>query len=661
MSLRLKMIAFCLAVSLLPLFIMGFYSVELASESLSEQVLGQLEAVRDAKKETLGTMFQRWRAEAELYAATKEVYNAVVMLADYALGTPEGQRVDVQSDDYNTNHEYVNPVFEPFVKGLGFEDALLMDDYGRVLYTYARGDDLGVDLAKGKELAGTNLQRAWKQAMQGEVVFVDFEPYPPLHGKPASFVAAPVRNHNGDIAGVAALRIPLKSINEVMTQRSGLGGSGETYLVGPDKLMRSDSMKQAGTHTMAASFARPDAGRMETAAVDAALEGQSHTQIIAGLDDTSLLAAYTQIPYGKNHWALVAEKDSDEAFAPVLSLRWTALAIGLGTALLVVGISVLFFSRSVMRPIRAILDFLQQVTAGNLQAMLEGEFKGELGDLAKGIRTMFSEVKNKLAFTQGILGGVNMPCLVLDTGGRVTYCNRQLLDMVSKRGVPEEYFGQTAEAFFSSDADVSGNSIRAMQEQAPVQDECCILTPDGRELCANVTATPIYDLDDALMGAFTLYYDLTPIRTQERRITEQNEKIAQMACEAEGVANSVSGAASQLEDQVREALEGANEQSQRTMTTAASVQQLNAAMVQVAANADNVSRSANAAREKASEGEEVVRRVIGAIDCRCGDPCAGPGRQHGRTGRAGQGDRQNHELDSGRGGPDQLAGSERGH
>ena len=174
MSLRLKLIAFCLAVSLVPLFIMGFYSVELASQSLSEQVLGQLEAVRDAKKETLGAMFQRWRAEAELYASTKEVYNAVVMLADYALGTPEGERVDVQSDEYNTNHDYVNPVFEPFVKGLGFEDALLIDDYGRVLYTYARNDDLGIDLSKGKELEGTNLQRAWKKAMQGEVVFCGF-------------------------------------------------------------------------------------------------------------------------------------------------------------------------------------------------------------------------------------------------------------------------------------------------------------------------------------------------------------------------------------------------------------------------------------------------------------------------------------------------------
>ncbi len=613
MSLRLKLIAFCLAVSLVPLFIMGFYSVELASQSLSEQVLGQLEAVRDAKKETLGAMFQRWRAEAELYASTKEVYNAVVMLADYALGTPEGQRVDVQSDEYATNHDYVNPTFEPFVKGLGFEDALLIDDYGRVLYTYARNDDLGVDLAKGKELDGSNLQQAWKKAMQGEVVFVDFEPYPATGGKPASFVAAPIRNHNGNIAGVAALRIPLKSINEVMTQRSGLGSSGETYLVGPDKLMRSDSMKEAGVHNVVASFAQPKKGRMETEAVDAALKGESHTQLIGGLDNTRLLAAYTQIPYGTNSWALVAEKNSDEAFAPVYSLRWTALSIGVGTALLVVGISVFFFSRSVMRPIRVILDFLNEVTAGNLQALLQGDFKGELGQLAKGIRTMFSEVKNKLAFTQGILGGVNVPCLVLDTGGRVTYCNRQLLEMVSKTGLPEEYFGLQASAFFSSDADVSTNSIRAIEEQVPIQDECCIMTPDGRELCANISATPIYDLDDALMGAFTLYYDLTPIRTQERCITEQNEKIAQMACEAEDVANSVSRAALQLEDQVREALDGANEQSQRTMITAASVQELNAAMVQVAANADNVSRSANEAKQKAAEGEDIVRQAIGAI------------------------------------------------
>ena len=43
------------------------------------------------------------------------------------------------------------------------------------------------------------------------------------------------------------------------------------------------------------------------------------------------------------------------------------------------------------------------------------------------------------------------------------------------------------------------------------------------------------------------------------------------------------------------------------------MQELNAAMVQVAANADNVSRSANEAKQKAAEGEEIVSRVIKAI------------------------------------------------
>ena len=68
----------------------------------------------------------------------------------------------------------------------------------------------------------------------------DFRPYSPSNDAPASFIATPILN-KGKIAGVLAFQMPVGRINHFMQERDGLGESGETYLVGADKLMRSDS------------------------------------------------------------------------------------------------------------------------------------------------------------------------------------------------------------------------------------------------------------------------------------------------------------------------------------------------------------------------------------------------------------------------------------
>ena len=58
-------------------------------------------------------------------------------------------------------------------------------------------------------------------------------------GFPAAFVGAPVKSGNKTI-GVIALQLPLKAINAIMQERSGMGKTGESYLIGSNKLMRSE-------------------------------------------------------------------------------------------------------------------------------------------------------------------------------------------------------------------------------------------------------------------------------------------------------------------------------------------------------------------------------------------------------------------------------------
>ncbi|BBY09284.1 hypothetical protein MMARJ_00240 [Mycobacterium marseillense] len=77
------------------------------------------------------------------------------------------------------------------------------------------------------------------------VWITDFQQYQPQLDTPTAWVVSPV-GMNGKFEGVMALPVPIGKINTIMTankhwEAAGMGAATETYLAGPDDLMRSDS------------------------------------------------------------------------------------------------------------------------------------------------------------------------------------------------------------------------------------------------------------------------------------------------------------------------------------------------------------------------------------------------------------------------------------
>src|SRR5690606_27335855 len=105
--------------------------------------------------------------------------------------------------------------------------------------------DLGADLVDGP-YSYTNLALAFQQAMSGNrldsVTFADFEAYAPAFDAPTGWAVAPLASDDA-IVGAIAVRLPVDRIDAVMTgggnwEKSGLGKTGEAYLVGSDHYMR---------------------------------------------------------------------------------------------------------------------------------------------------------------------------------------------------------------------------------------------------------------------------------------------------------------------------------------------------------------------------------------------------------------------------------------
>ena len=172
-----------------------------------------------------------------------------------------------------------------------------------------------------------------------------------------------------------------------MTQREGLGQTEETYLIGPDKLMRSDSYLDPQNHSVKASWANPEKGAVNTEAADDVLSGKTGKKIIIDYDGKPVLSAYTPVNAGGITWGLLAEIDRVEAFAAVRTIKINIAIIALVSAVLIFIIA-LSISRLITNPIKKGVAMAQKMADGDLTQQLDIDQKDEVGILAKSLNDM---------------------------------------------------------------------------------------------------------------------------------------------------------------------------------------------------------------------------------------------------------------------------------
>jgi methyl-accepting chemotaxis protein len=604
MSLKYKLIFFCLAISVLPLAVTGVVSVRQASGVLGEQAFGGLAATRDSRKEALEAAAATWLREAAIMAAVKEVYNAVGMTRDYFMGTKPGQKAAVDTPDYKDLHEYVGPAFGPFTKVLGFGDALLVADDGRVLFGAASGKEIGEDVKEGP-LKNSSLAAAWRGAMKGEVVFADFAPYPPLGGEEVAFVAAPVKNHTGTMIEAAAiLRVPKKELARIMRQGEGTGVSRDFFLVGAN----------GGVRVAATAAEDTAAGAPAGAAVSRALGGETGNIADQDASGGEALTAFTPVKFGNVSYALLARTPAAEAYAAASGLRRVSLLVAGATAALVLLAVTLFLRKEILKPLAGILGYLAAVTGGDFSATPPRRLKGEMEALRAGLLMMVAEIKNKLGFSSSILKAVTLPCLVADTEGRVTFVNPPLLTLLGLGGDYKALLGKPIVQVFGGNAAIAGQLTACLTDRAcRLGEEGLVTDGMGATRHVRVDTAPLYDLDEGLIGAFALVVDLTDVKSKEALIVSRNDMLRHVAGEAEAIARHVAANAEELSGRVVAVSEGAMAQTAQLQETAAAFESLNVALDAVASGAEGAAAGAEAAMAEALAGREAVARTAQAI------------------------------------------------
>ncbi|MBE9568949.1 MAG: methyl-accepting chemotaxis protein, partial [Proteobacteria bacterium] len=296
--------------------------------------------------------------------------------------------------------------FSKYIEKYGYYDVFLIHPHGEVFYSVTHEADYQTNMLDG-EYADSGLGKLTRHVLKSRQYEVaDFAPYAPSNDDPAVFIAQPVLNSEGEVELIVALQLSLEAINNIMQQREGMGETGETYLVGTDKRMRSDSYLDAKGHSVTASFAGTVAANgVDSPAVKQALAGNTGSDIIIDYNGSPVLSAYAPLKVGDTTWALLAEIDEAEAFATVATLK-QLMALVTVIAILAILTVTWLVSGAIVRPLSKAVEVSERVASGDLSVQIEVDSQDETGQVMQALHTMIGKLRNVVSDVKDVTRNV---------------------------------------------------------------------------------------------------------------------------------------------------------------------------------------------------------------------------------------------------------------
>ncbi|MCC0176109.1 HAMP domain-containing protein [Waterburya agarophytonicola K14] len=328
---------------------------------------------------------------------------------------------------YSGIHKIVQPIYSNFITQLGYYDLFLIDaKTGNIVYSVKKETDFGTNLIKGP-YSTSGLASVFRQAVNADdpnfVAISDFSPYRASYAEPSAFVASPIFDLNdSELIGVLAFQLSANEINSVMTgnndwEEEGLGKSGETYLVGSDYGMRSNSrfliqQPQKYFKAIAAKGLPKDKiafikkfnssilhQEIATEAIKQALDNKAGFAIANDYRGIETLNAYRPLEIDDLNWAINAQIDTQEAFEPIKDFQRQVL---LATTIIVLLVTLIasILSYYFIRPIRTLIDGFRQVGKGNTDVKITVKSKDEFRELANSFNEMVDNLDHQKKLVQ---------------------------------------------------------------------------------------------------------------------------------------------------------------------------------------------------------------------------------------------------------------------
>ncbi len=294
------------------------------------------------------------------------------------------------------------------------------------------------------------------------------------------------------------------------------------------------------------------------------------------------------------------------AVAQWLGLLWVFALGAVALGLLVV--SALTCSSG---PSAAVLGAVEDIAAGKPLDFDALEQAGGVEKIVAGLGRVIRRKHHDVTFLRQGLAGLNMPILLCDAQGRVSFANGSMCASLGRnsaqvQGKPlgEVFFGQTGASLLE----------KALSQGQPLDKEGTLDLWNGRVWRARSILAPVREEQGEFSGAMLLCVDLELIARQQAQLEQENKKRLQLGQEINELSQRVASASEELSASADEQARGAKLQKEQTDSVATAMEEMAATVLEVARNSSSASQAAHEARDSAREGMGMVEMAVDGIN-----------------------------------------------
>ena len=358
-SLLARLVGYYLVLALVGVAVVGAVAYSLARRALTASVAERLDAVATVKEDQLVRWVDDERQDVIFMAQLPELRaQAEALLAA------------VEEDAaYRAAHEALSSYF--------YARLANKRDWQQVFLLSRLGGKIVVSTQRSQEGQYRLVDRYFVEGQRE--TFVQNVYASPVTGKPTLTIAAPLAGSSGQAAGVLATHLHLDRVDRILSERSGLGASGEAYLV-----------DRVNVFVSSERYGRQDFPRgVHTPGIDAAVRGESGSGLYRNYAGVPVVGVYRWIP--EREVALLVEIAQAEAFAPAERLATTILLVGLISSA-VLAAAIFLLARQITRPILAVARAADRIAGGDLAHRTPVTGQDEVGTLARAFNRMTEQL-----------------------------------------------------------------------------------------------------------------------------------------------------------------------------------------------------------------------------------------------------------------------------
>lgn len=331
---------------------------------------------------------------------------------------PQDERAALDDAGDGSAYSDAHAVHHPFLRDVlasspGADLLFVTADTATVVYSVDKQADFGVNVGVGayEDTALGLVVESLPQLTIGSAAVVDASSSVP--GLPPTVIVASAVRSESEILGSLVLTVPIEGLTDVVAaggawERLGLGATGQAYVVGADGTLRTeprtwsddpaaylDRLEAEGEDVAAdiAEIGSPvGVQAVSNPAIDRAAAGEDFLGTVRSPWGERTLAAATPLDVPGLDWTLVVEQSTSETSSSVMAfLRRLALLLGILVPLIVLVGWVA--SRSMTRSMRPVLGAASDIAAGDLEPDLPDLGRNELGDLARQLEGVTSDLR----------------------------------------------------------------------------------------------------------------------------------------------------------------------------------------------------------------------------------------------------------------------------